>query len=446
MPIHNGTPELPEIPVPTCIDGDKDLVYCPNKRLMKNLLLVEHGGDSKSFIFDMIQREDLMLFVAATYTPKWLLEYVPKERIIITDTYDTEKLIVSVQEYLRAQNISFEAVGTFYEHVVVQTAALGEHLGVVHLSVEAAKRSSSNKLLMRQTCAQAGIPTPKFITIENPSIESLKDTLTSFGLPAVIKPIFGSQSYGVKKIESEKTLEDDIKEIVDLTNQSKKEVFKNFNGIFLIEEYMSGKVVSVDGIVQNGVTHIAGMVEFVMGPEPHFTQEANYIPARLKDNTKHQCHEMARKIIAALGFNNCGFHTEMRLTANGPVLIEIAARLPGGPLQLGYQKAFGYNLASNMIKVWLNESITLTKKYERFVLQKAVFPRQVSTVNEILGVDSAKVQEGVWDFVLITKIGEETVTYPSIPKPLYYYAAEADSEKELEILSENLEKSIDFVM
>lgn len=411
---------------------------------MKNLLLVEHGGDSKSFIFDMLQGKDITIFVVATYIPEWLLYYVPKERIIITDTYDSTKLIESVTDFIKTANTSFDAVGTFYEHAVVQTAILGESLNVIHLSPEAAKRSSSNKLLMRQNCLESGIPTPKFITIENPSVENLKDTLKSFGFPAVIKPTFGSQSYGVKKIESIETLEEDIKEIINLTKQTKKEVFKNFNGKFLIEEYLSGKVVSVDGIVNNNEILIAGMVEFIMGKEPHFTQEANYIPARLNKETENSCHEMARNIIKVLGFNNCGFHCEMRLTENGPRLIEIAARLPGGPLQLGYQKAFGYNLASSLVDVWLGDKISLIKNTENHILQKAVFPYESGVIENITGYENIKEITDVWDFVLISNNGEETITYPSIPKPIYYYAIEASSEETLDILEKKIENIINF--
>lgn len=411
---------------------------------MKNLLLVEHGGDSKSFIFDMLQGKDITIFVVATYIPEWLLSYVPKERIIITDTYDSKRLIDSVNNFIRITNISFDAVGTFYEHVVVQTALLGENLNVIHLSPEAAKRSSSNKLLMRQTCSENGIPTPRFITIENPSVENLKDTLKTFGFPAVIKPTFGSQSYGVKKIESMETLEEDIEEIINLTKQTKKEVFKNFNGKFLIEEYLSGKVISVDGIVNNNEILIAGMVEFVMGKEPHFTQEANYIPARLNEDVEKKCHDMARNIIKVLGFNNCGFHCEMRLTENGPRLIEIAARLPGGPLQLGYQKAFGYNFASSLVNVWLGEKITLTKNTKNHVLQKAVFPNKNGTIENIVGYENIRKISGVWDFVLISNKGEKTITYPAIPKPIYYYAIEASSNDNLNILEKEVESTINF--
>lgn len=409
---------------------------------MKKILLIEHGGDSKSFIFDMIQDNSIEYYLAATHLPEWLNLYIPKERLLVTDTYNPDTLITDVKTFFREKSISCDGVGTFYEHVVVQTSLLGQALGVPHIPPEAAKRSSSNKLLMRERVRAAGIITPRFTVIENPTEELLLTTVKSFGLPAVIKPLFGSQSYGVKKLESELTMKADLEEIMNLTRTESKEVFKNFTKTFLIEEYLAGTVLSVDGIIQNRVPQIAGTVEFVMGPEPHFTQEANYIPAQLEKTEEKKCHEMALEVIKALGFDNCGFHCEMRFTKKGPVLIEIAARLPGGPLQQGYNKAFGYNLAKNMTDIWLGIPTTLKKIQERYVLQKAVFPRTPGTLRTIQGVEQAKNHPDLFDFIQISNVNDPVVSYPLIPKPFYYYALQSESRELLKRAEKDVEELV----
>ena len=409
----------------------------------RNLLLVEHGGDTKSFIFDFLrEHKDVQVFVVATRTPEWLPAYIMPEHIIIADTYDAELLKRSVLDYLKRTAIIFDGVGTFYEHVVVQTAELAQTLGCININPAAARQSSANKFLMRQVCVDKGIATPRFKLLTSSTKESLKEAIIEFGMPCVIKPIFGAQSYGVKKLESANFIDEDLEEIFQMTDSSKKEVFKNFDYSFLIEEYLSGKVVSVDGIVQEGEVHIAGTIEFLMGPEPHFTQEANIIPARIDTATQEECFDLARKVIAALGFNNCGFHCEMRVTKEGPRLIEAACRLPGGPLQLGYQHAYGFILIEHMIRVWFGEKTTISRSYERHVIQKAVFPRMKGRIISIQGVEEARKIDGVWDVAQIAFPNEEVITYPDIPKPFYYYAAEADSQSELDALGENVERSI----
>ncbi len=410
--------------------------------MKKNLLLVEHGGDSKNFIFDVLARKEVHLFLVTTKAPDWVRAYVAPEKIIVVDTYDTKALIEAVQMFADSTQVKFDGVGTFYEHVVVQTAELAEALGCINIKPHAARQSSANKLAMRQACVASEIPTPRFTLVEAPTKESLQKAILEFGTPCVIKPVFGSQSYGVKKIESDDFALEDLDEVFQATDPSKKEVFKNFTHNFLIEEYMSGPVVSVDGFIQGGVVHIAGMVEFHMGPEPNFTQEANTISSSVEPEVKEACFAFAKNILQALEFDNCGFHCEMRITPQGPRLIEIACRLPGGPLQLGYKRAYGFEPASSLVDVWLGIPAQLTKLHDRHVLQKAVFLRERGIISEIQGMEEAQSVEGVWDFVPLCAVGESVVTYPDIPKPFYYYAAEADSKEELDTLSKKIEQGI----
>lgn len=400
---------------------------------MKKLLLVEHGGDSKSFIFEVLKDRELELYVAATTLPRWLLDYVPKDRIITADTYTGASLISAIKAYSAETGVTFGGVGTYFEHVVVQTAELARSLGLPGINPDAAKRSSSNKLLMRDTCRAAGIKMPQYVSVIATTPEILLREIVNFGFPCVVKPVFGSQSYGVIKFEKKPTVAE-VEEVFSLTTTEKKEVFKNFRGEFLIEEYLSGTVLSADGFVQGGVISFAGVIEFVMSPEPHFTQEANLIPPTFPTNDQEKCKEYAAQVVRALGFNDCGFHCEMRLTPNGPRLIEIACRLPGGPLQLGYQRASGAILALNLVDIWFGTKTILAKTHDSFVVQKAVFPRVGGTITVMTGMDEAAKIPGVWDFVQICDQGETVITYPNVPKPFYYYAAEADSREALDAL------------
>jgi hypothetical protein len=183
-----------------------------------------------------------------------------------------------------------------------------------------------------------------------------------------------------------------------------------------------------------------------MGPEPRFTQEANYIPARIDQKKKNDCKLMTRKIIKVLGLNNCGFHCELRITPQGPVLLEIAARLPGGPLQLGYKEAYGIDLTSEMVDIWLGKKIKINTKVLNNVLQKAVFPRNKGKILDISGLKAAKKINGVWDFSEIAKKNEDVVTYPDIPKPFYYYAIKANTLEKLQEISNKVEETVKIVI
>jgi biotin carboxylase len=233
-----------------------------------------------------------------------------------------------------------------------------------------------------------------------------------------------------------------LEDITNTTRADDKEVFKNFEQTYLVEQYLEGKVVSVDGLVKDSNVLIVGMVEFVMGPEPWFVQEANYIPPRLDESIILQCENMARAIIQALEFDNCGFHCELRITKSGPVLVEIAARLPGGPLQPGYKRAYGLDLTALLVDLWLGKSISIEKKQINYIAQKAVFPTRTGTIKSIKGIDEAKYNTGVWDFVGIVKEGEVVTYYPKMPVPFYYFAAEAETPNKLEDIVDSIENTV----
>ncbi len=411
----------------------------------KNFLLVEHGGERKQFTLEILLADTtLAVYVAASTVPSWLSDLIPRERIIQTDTYSSVKLLADVVAFIESRDITLHGMGTFVEHTVTQTADVADALGLIGISPGAARRSSSNKLLMRRTCQGGGVPTPRFHVLPQLSRDELIRGIAKVGTPCVIKPIFGWMSFGVIKIETGYDVDAIMSEISGNTREGKEEAFKNFQGTYIIEQYLSGPMVSVDGIVAGGEVHIAGIVEFIMGPEPRFTQEANYIPARLDDGTATAAKNMAISILKTLGFDNTGFHCEMRLTPEGPVLIEVAARLPGGPLQPGHLKSSGVNLTRELINVWLGRPYDMDAKQTVHILQKAVFPRRSGVIKQISKEGGVESHPNVWELSIIVSEGERVVTYPDIPKPFYYYAIYAETEDALRALSEEVEAKILF--
>lgn len=411
---------------------------------MKRFLLIEHGGLRKNFTLETLKNKNLDVYIACTTNPEWLTNFVDKDKVIITDTYNVVKLLADVVNYMIVNDVKFDAMGTFFEGNVTQTADLAKALGLIGADTGAVRRSSSNKGLMRLWARSHDIPTPKFTMVKDLTELNLKSAIKEVGVPCVVKPVFGSNSFGTVKIDTEKQIQDVIKEVKLNTTSSTSEAFKNFESIFLVEEYMQGPVVSIDGIVQDKKPQIVGMVEFAMGPEPRFTQEADYIPPRFDKKTIEDAYKMTERIVKTLEFNNCGFHCEMRLTPEGPKLIEIASRLPGGPLQPGYKKAYGVDLTEALIDIWLGKKVKLSRKSEKWILQKAVFPTKSGTLKKLSGIDSEEVKTKVWEVASITKVGDEVVTYPNAPTPIYYYSVVADSAAERDKLAEEIEGLVEY--
>ncbi len=411
---------------------------------MNNFLLIEHGGARKQFILTALRAKGPTVYLACSKAPDWAGDYLPKENLIITDTQHPTKLVADVVAFMEANNVVFKAVGTFYEQVVTQTAVLARALGLIGTDPGAAFRSSCNKLLMRRYCRQVGIPTPKLTIIDDLSEQTLENAVDRVGVPCVIKPISSQGSYGALKIEANSNLRAVIEEVKGDLQVKREEAFQNFTGKFLIEEYLSGPVVSVDGIVQNGNIMIAGLSEFLMSPEPRLQQETSLTPAIVDAIVEESCIAMAKRIVTTLGIDNCGFHCEQRITSQGPVLIEIAARLPGGVMQLGYKNALGIDLTSLLIDVWLGKKIVMKPSIKNFVLEKAVLPKKQGTVIAVSGTEEVNELPFVWHFQQGVHVGEKTVIYPDFPKPLYHYAIVAPTKQILEQRADQVEQLVKY--
>ncbi|MDO8658456.1 MAG: ATP-grasp domain-containing protein [Candidatus Levybacteria bacterium] len=411
---------------------------------MNNVLLIEHDGENIINNIRILLEMDLKLFVATTNTPKWLLKLIPEENIILTDTFNSVTLPVEIETFTSTHGIKLDAVGTFGEDNVTQVADLADALGLVGVPPHAARRSSNNKLLMRRFCKEAGIKTPNYSVVSRLDVNELRAAIKDVPPPCVVKPAaFGSRSCGTVKIMPDSDLNQVIEEIKLTTTTSIKESFKNYHGTLIVEEYMPGRVISIDGIIQNGSIYFFGSVEYAMSLEPWFTQESYKIPADLTPQQLLKSEELVKKIIKALNFDNCAFHCEQKISDNEPMLLEIAARLPGGRIPACYKRANGIDPIALLWNVLLGKKITVPKPiYKNHVIEKPVYPLKNGRLVKLEGLEEAEKTKGVWFFKLNDEVGENAVTYPQLPQAIYFYGLEADTAQELKDKMSELESKV----
>ena len=412
---------------------------------MKNILLIEHGGKFKRFTIEKLIQHDCRVFIACTEKPDWLQDLVSEDNFIITDTYNSVILLESVLAFTNSRAVKFDGVGTFWESCVVQTADIADALGLPNIGTAAARSSSQNKLLMRQKCKEAGIEMPAYAIANLNDYETLKSAAKIVGYPFVMKPLYGSSSYGVVKVVKEDELIYAIAKSKASITKNNEEVFKLFNGFVLVEQYLSGSLISVDGIIQNGVPQFVGITEFIMGPEPYFTQEGSIIKPRTVEFSK-PLYDYVRIILEALKFKDGAFHCELRLDNGVPMLIEIAARMPGGPIALGYQQALGIDFVEMLADIWTGKTVNIVPLKNYSSLHKCVFPdiSEKSIVVSVDGYEKAKKIIGLWDLIPISNSKAILKTYPDVPTPIYYYAVLANTEESLMTLSQQVESTITF--
>lgn len=101
------------------------------------------------------------------------------------------------------------------------------------------------------------------------------------------------------------------------------------NGMVMVEEIMAGPEVSVEAITVEGVTTIITITDKYITRPPYFVEIAHSEPSRLGKEVQEQIKIVALQAIEAIGLQNGPSHTEIKVTEEGPKIVEIAARLGG---------------------------------------------------------------------------------------------------------------------
>ncbi|MEY2245973.1 acetyl-CoA carboxylase biotin carboxylase subunit family protein [Streptomyces sp. BF23-18] len=223
------------------------------------------------------------------------------------------------------------------ERVVSGAHMAADKLGLPCTPANAADLLRS-KYGQRLRMAQAGIATPRFRKIAN--FRQLQEAVEYVAAPAVLKPMVGVGSAAVFPVDATTNL-------AQLWGQAEKAYLTDPRGNrtteFLLEERLLGQrwhtdsrygeQVSVESIIQAGhIRHLAVTDKLPLAK--HFRETADIMASSLPRDRLAELEATTTAAITALGLDNCAVHTEFKLTADGPRVIEVNGRIGGGVAQM----------------------------------------------------------------------------------------------------------------
>lgn len=189
-------------------------------------------------------------------------------------------------------------------------------LGLPAIPVEAAD-ISVNKLMQRNRLRAAGLRVPQYMPFNN--AEEACRNAARIGFPVVVKPSDAAGSRGVSLVQDERDVISSAEEAL--------EVSRSKTG--LVEEYVKGAEISVEGFVVEGAFHAICLSEKTRTPPPYLLDTAVFFPDTLSREERASVLALASDAVAACGFNTCPVHMEILRSPEGPVVVELAARGAG---------------------------------------------------------------------------------------------------------------------
>jgi len=273
-------------------------------------------------------------------------------------------------------------------------AAVADALNLPGIPFEVAERAT-DKIKMRQVLKEKGVPVPDFRPIW--TLEECQQAIQDMPLPLVIKPCDNMGARGVRKIER-------LDDLISAFREAKE---ASISGKLILEEFMEGPELSLDALVFEDSIHITGVADRIIERAPYFVEIGHTLPSALPEKQQSRAVAVFKQAIFALGIDIGAAKGDIKITPEGPKIVEIAARLSGGWMSAyTYPLSTGVNLYKAAIQIALGETPTDLKPKTSLVSAERSLLPPPGKILSIQGVEEARKIKGVKEIILMKEAGD----------------------------------------
>jgi biotin carboxylase len=353
------------------------------------------------------------------------------DEAVVLDSKDVSGHVRFAQENAQRLNLRGAFAGS---DVAVTVAAVTESLALPGISLEVARRSN-NKSLMKERWLRDGIPTP--FAVEVSTLDEARQALRHIGFPAIIKAVDNAASRGSKTIYSYESLPLAFQQAVSASKTKTA----------LVEQYVSGPEQSVETIIWRGKHYHVGMADRSFDFHPYHIETSHTDPSQLARDIQRQIYDVVDAAADSLGIDFGPAKADMILTNQGPMILEMPARLSGGfhsqyttplssgqdPIRAVIEMAVGYPLDESLLQ----------PKHNRVAICAGVFPSE-GLIAGIYGVEDALSINGIEQIVVTRDVGDLVTAYVDNGCRLCWVIAVGDNVQHAESLISKARSLIKF--
>lgn len=373
------------------------------------LLVVNTGNRKKRFTLKRLHELGCRLIIMHKQV-NWARNYA--EHWIVTDTADHSASLRAMTDFFQAHaELQADGVITFWEDDVLLCSRIRDRLGLVGIPYEVA-RIARDKHLFREFCSNNGLPTPGHAMIADDA--PLEQSIAKLHFPLVVKPVYGSSSAYVVRVNNLQELQETVGYIRSTINTEVESSLVAGTAI-MAEEYIDGNEVDIDILLQNGKLKFWSMSDNDATREPFFVETGQCIPSRLAASQQAELVEQAEEILERLGVEDGCVHFEAKYSSRGPMPIEVNLRMGGDEVYYFVKTAWGVDLIENAARIMLGEYVQPIAKPEtpkKYVSGKYFLPPHSGVLAALdipESVESGELQffKKVGDAVLAPPLGYE---------------------------------------
>lgn len=277
-------------------------------------------------------------------------------------------------------------------------AAVADELGLVGISKETAIKAT-DKGEMRMALRKSGVPIPDFYRVRSKEeYRSAVNKIKEAGYKCIVKPADNSGSRGID------LLSDFEQETIDNAYEYSKQSSRS--GDLMVEEYMEGDEVSVESLSIDGICHVIQITDKLTTGAPYFVEMGHSQPSGLSEDTKEKIRQITIAANKAIGIENGPAHTEIKITKDGPKIIELGARLGGDNITTHLTPlSTGVDMVECCINIAMGMAVNLNTRMNRGSAIR-YFPLEKGKIKNIEGVEQAQKIPGVVQVSIVHGVGE----------------------------------------
>lgn len=272
-------------------------------------------------------------------------------------------------------------------------AAATSLLGLPGISMETAIKST-DKGEMIKAFKEHQVESPWFYIID--SMTQLEELMSEITYPCILKPTDNAGSRGVTLVNSE----NELKDAYQYSSAQSR------GGQVILEEYMTGPEVSVEVMVVDHVPHVLAVTDKLTTGAPYFVEMGHNQPSMLPAEDVEKIKDLAKRAVLSVGINCGPAHVEIKLTPQGPKMVELGARMGGDcitthlvPLSTGI----------DMIQATIDVALGIKPNIKPSLKKGSAirfFKAPVGKISAINGIEESNAIEDVKELTFTKSVGD----------------------------------------
>lgn len=305
---------------------------------------------------------------------------------------------------------------------------------------DSAVSACTSKLALRSTCAASSILQPQYAAVT--TVREVGDFFAARrGSPIVLKPLNRSGSAGVTRITNQCEILEAWREASVAKEPSRLPA--GGQSEFIAEAFIPGYEVSAESLVQDGKSLFCNVTLKDTTQGRYFAEIGHITPAPISINDRLSVESAQLELLRALHAYAGIFHSEWKVTPDGPYLIECAARPPGDHIPTLISRAWGFNMGVALAQILSGSEFVAPKEPKSWAAARFFVPPS-GRILTIRGAEVLARHPNIFDYRISVEPGTIVGSVRDTWSRGGHYLVQASTVPELRAVIEEVEGAVHF--